>query len=96
MSEASRQCRSRPTSKSARPSSRPGASSGAVGRFAGDIVQPLKGRDLCVEANSRAEGFRELYTWLEERDVLIVKAVRREPLIIVRLPVAVEIAELVA
>ena len=44
---------------------------------------------------ARADGFRELYSWLDGRDVLIVKADRREPLVIVRLPLAAEIAELV-
>ena len=68
--------------------------SGVVGgRFAGDIVLPLIGRDLCVEVKSRAEGFRELYSWLDERDVLIVKADRREPLVVVRMSLAVEIAK---
>jgi Holliday junction resolvase len=71
--------------------------SGAVGgRFAGDIVLPLMGRDLCVEVKARADGFRELYSWLEGRDALIVKADRREPLVVVRLPLAAEIAKLVA
>ena len=60
--------------------------SGAVGgRFAGDIVLPLMGRDLCVEVKARADGFRELYSWLDQRDVLIVKADRQEPLVVVRL-----------
>ena len=35
-------------------------------------------------------------SWLDGRDVLIVKADRREPLVIVRLPLAAEIAKLVA
>ena len=40
--------------------------SGAVGgRFAGDIVLPLLGRELCVEVKARADGFRELYCWLD-------------------------------
>ena len=69
--------------------------SGAVGgRFAGDVVLPIKGRDLCVEVKARADGFRELYSRLDGRDVLIVKADRREPLVIVRLPLAAEIAKL--
>jgi Holliday junction resolvase len=71
-------------------------SGAAGGRFAGDIVLPLMGRDLCVEVKARAHGFRELYSWLDGRDVLIVKADRREPLVIVRLPLAAEIAKLVA
>ena len=49
--------------------------SGAVGgRFSGDVVMPLMGRDLVVEVKARADGFRELYGWLDQRDVLIVKA----------------------
>jgi Holliday junction resolvase len=69
--------------------------SGAVGgRFAGDIVLPLMGRDLCVEVKARADGFRELYCWLNERDVLIVKADRQEPLVVLRLSLAAEIAKL--
>jgi Holliday junction resolvase len=65
--------------------------SGAVGgRFAG--VLPLMGRDLCVEVKARADGFRELYCWLHQRDVLIVKADRQEPLVVLRLSLAAEIA----
>ena len=68
--------------------------SGAVGgRFAGDIVLPLMGRDLCVEVKARADGFREFYIWLNERDVLIVKADRQEPLVVLRLSLAAEIAK---
>jgi Holliday junction resolvase len=71
--------------------------SGAVGgRFAGDVIVPLVGRDLCLEVKSRADGFRELYSWLDGRDVLIVKADRQEPLVVVRLSLAAEIAKRVA
>jgi len=35
---------------------------------------PIAGHDLCVEVKARADGFRELYSWLEGRDVLIVIA----------------------
>ena len=59
----------------------------------GDIVLPLMGRDLCVEVKARADGFRELYCWLNQRDVLIVKADRQEPLVVVRLSLAAEIAK---
>jgi Holliday junction resolvase len=68
--------------------------SGAVGgRFAGDIVLSLMGRDLCVEVKARADGFRELYCWLDQRDVLIVKADRQEPLVILRLSLAMQIVK---
>ena len=49
-------------------------SGAAGGRYSGEIVLPLLGRDLCLEAKARADGFRELYGWLDQRDVLIVKA----------------------
>jgi hypothetical protein len=51
------------------------------------------GRDLCVEVKARAYGFRELYSWLNGRDVLIVKADGQEPLVVVRLSLAAEIAK---
>jgi Archaeal holliday junction resolvase (hjc) len=71
--------------------------SGAVGgRFAGDIVLPLMGRDLCVEVKARAAGFRELYSWLTNRDVLVVKADRQEPLVVLGLSLAAEIAKVAA
>ena len=64
--------------------------SGAVGgRFAGDIVLPLMGRDLCVEVKVRAEGFRELYCWLNERD----NADRQKPLVIHPMSLPAEIAK---
>jgi Holliday junction resolvase len=63
------------------------------GRFAGDIVLPLLGRDLCVEVKVRTEGFRELYCWLNERDILIVKADRQKPLVIHPMSLPAEIAK---
>jgi hypothetical protein len=68
---------------------------GAVGgRFAADAVLPLIDRDLCVEVKARVDGVGELYSWPTVSDVLI--ADRREPLVVVRLPSAAEIAKLVA
>ena len=68
--------------------------SGAVGgRFAGDIILPLMGRDLCVEVKARADGFRELYCGLNERDTLMVKADRQEPFVFLRMSLAAEIAK---
>ena len=58
-----------------------------------DIVLSLNGRDLCVEVKARAGGFQELYSWLSGRDLLIVKADRQEPLVILRLSLAAEIAK---
>ena len=68
--------------------------SGAVGgRFAGDIILPLMGRDLCVEVKARADGFRELYSGLNERDILMVKADRQEPFVFLRMSLSAEIAK---
>jgi hypothetical protein len=54
------------------------------------IVLPLAGRDLCLEVKCRGEGFRKLYSWLSQRDVLIVKANRQEPLVVLHLSLAAE------
>jgi Holliday junction resolvase len=57
-----------------------------------DISISLLGSDRAVEVKCRAAGFRQLYDWLDQRDVLIVKADRQEPLVVVRLSLAAEIA----
>jgi Holliday junction resolvase len=66
-------------------------SGAAGGRYRGDLTVPILGRDLRIEAKHRADGFRELYAWLVGRDVLIVKADRREPLVVVPLRLAIEV-----
>jgi hypothetical protein len=52
----------------------------------------LLGRDLSVEVKARGSDFSRLYQWLENRDVLIVRRDRSEPLVIVPLKLALEIA----
>ena len=58
-----------------------------------DISMPLFGTDRAVEVKCRAGGFRQLYEWLDERDILIVKSDYQEPLVVVRLSLAAEIAK---
>jgi Holliday junction resolvase len=58
-----------------------------------DISMSLLGSDRAVEVKCRAAGFRQLYDWLHQRDVLIVKSDRQEPLVVVRLSLAAEIAK---
>ena len=58
-----------------------------------DISMPLLGSDMAVEVKCRAAGFRQLYDWLNERDILIVKSDRQEPLVVVRLSLAADIAK---
>lgn len=57
-------------------------SGAAGGSFAGDLTVPLLGDDLVLEAKHRANGFREAYQWLEDRNLLALKADRRDPLIV--------------
>jgi hypothetical protein len=45
-----------------------------------------------VEVKCRADGFRKLYHWLNDRDILIVKSDREEPLVVLRVSLAAEIA----
>ncbi len=67
-------------------------SGSAGGKYIGDLTLSLLGSDRCVEVKCRGNGFRELYAWLEHRDLLIVKADRCEPLVILPLGTASEIA----
>lgn len=67
-------------------------SGAAGGRFAGDVSVPLLGIDRVVEVKVRADGFRELYRWIDGRDLLVVKADRRAPLVVLPLKLAAEIA----
>ena len=61
-----------------------------------DISMSLLGSDRAVEVKCRAAGFRQFYDWLNERDVLIVKADRQETLVVVRLSLAAAIAKMTA
>jgi Holliday junction resolvase len=67
-------------------------SGSAGGSYLGDISVPVLGVDRVVEVKCRANGFRELYRWLENRDLLIVRADRSEPLVVLPLKLAAEIA----
>jgi hypothetical protein len=57
-----------------------------------DLTVPLLGIERVVEVKCRANGFRELYAWLADRDILIVRANRREPLCILPMWLGAEIA----
>jgi hypothetical protein len=67
-------------------------SGSAGGRYCGDLTVPILGRDHVVEVKVRATGFSQLYAWLDGRDILVVRADRKEPLVIVPLALGVEIA----
>jgi hypothetical protein len=57
-----------------------------------DLSVPLLGVDRTVEIKCRGRGFGQLYAWLIDRDFLIVKADRSEPLVVLPLKLAAEIA----
>jgi hypothetical protein len=66
-------------------------SGSAGGSYLGDLTVPIAGASRVVEVKVRAKGFRQLYDWLVNRDLLIVTAVRCEPLVILPLALAAEI-----
>ena len=67
-------------------------SGAAGGSYVGDLTVPVMGTDRVIEVKCRAKGFRQLYDWLIDRDILIVRADRSEPLVVVPLKLAAEIA----
>ena len=67
-------------------------SGSAGGKYVGDVTIPLLGRDMCAEVKVRAHGFGQLYAWLDGREILIVRQDRREPLVILTLRLAAEVA----
>ena len=67
-------------------------SGSAGGSYTGDLTVPLLGRDLRVEAKARGHGFQQLYNWLSGADLLIVRADRSEPLVVLSMKLAIEIA----
>jgi hypothetical protein len=66
-------------------------SGSAGGSFIGDVTIPLLGRDFVAEVKVRGNDFGRLYSWLADRDLLIVRADRGEPLVIAPLKLAADI-----
>jgi hypothetical protein len=67
-------------------------SGSAGGKFAGDLSIPILGIDRCAECKVRGKGFGRLYAWLAQRDLLIIRQDRREPLVVIPIRPAIEIA----
>jgi Holliday junction resolvase len=67
-------------------------SGAAGGSYVGDLTVPVCGVDRIVEVKCRADGFREFYKRLVDRDILIVRADRSEPLVVLPLKLAADIA----
>jgi hypothetical protein len=58
-----------------------------------DISVPLLGIDRDIEVKSRASGFAQLRKWLVDRYALVVIADREQPLVVLRLRDAIEVAK---
>lgn len=60
--------------------------SGSTNFAKGDVQIALKNnRILTAEVKARKEGFKQIYDWLEGKDLLIIKANKKEPLVVLRL-----------
>jgi hypothetical protein len=57
-----------------------------------DLAVDLLGIERRVEVKVRARAFNQLYSWLANSDLLIIRADRREPLVVLPLWLASEIA----
>jgi len=69
-------------------------SGAAGGSFAGDIVLHLQGGvKLTAEVKCRADGFKQIYKWLSGRDLLVIRADRADPLIVMPLNLATQFWE---
>ena len=64
-------------------------SGAAGGTWSGDIHIPLLGRTRRAEVKARAK--LQLYSWFKSADLLIVKADRRDPLMVLPLALIVEL-----
>ncbi len=58
--------------------------SGSMAGYPGDVLATMAGRELCLEVKARRD-FKTLHAWLERRDAVILKADRKEPLMVLRL-----------
>jgi Holliday junction resolvase len=58
--------------------------SGSAAGYPGDVHAVLGGREMTLEVKSRKD-YKTLYDWLEDRDGLVLKADRKEALIVMRL-----------
>ena len=63
--------------------------SGSAAGYPGDICVKIAGRELTLECKSRKD-FATLYGWLTDRDALILKADRKDPLVVLKLESVLE------
>jgi len=56
-----------------------------------DLNLPMLGVSRRVEIKCKANGFRTLYSWLIEKDLLIVRADRSKPLVVMPMDMLLEL-----
>lgn len=62
----------------------------------GDITVPFLNSDRRIEVKCRAKGCKQVYDWLgDDNYALIIKADRKEPLLVMRLKEAARVAALI-
>ena len=59
-------------------------SGAAGGSFKGDVTIPILGEDRTFEAKVRADGFKQLYSWLDDNFGLFVRSDRNPRLVVLR------------
>lgn len=64
--------------------------SGSAAGYPGDVCATVGGRELCLEVKSRKD-FKTLHDWLTDRDAVVLKADRKEPLVVLRLDMVLEL-----
>lgn len=67
--------------------------SGALrGKYGGyDVMVPGLKRDLKIEAKHHGDGFKRVYEWIEPADLLVMRADRTEPLVVMRMSLLIEL-----
>lgn len=57
--------------------------SGATDYAKGDVELVLHGKTYRAECKARGTGFKQIYSWLDGNDVLIIKADRQPALVVI-------------
>lgn len=57
--------------------------SGAMGTYKGDLALKIGPLDWIAEVKSRANGFKQIYNWLGQNDLLHIKADHQEHLVVI-------------
>ncbi len=65
--------------------------SGASEGFKGDVIVEINGEKFTAEVKLRKTGFKQLYTWLSGKDILFVKADRKEYLAVLPLETLIKL-----